>query len=98
MAARNQDVTIVAKEWTPLTDGAVSSARLHNKTGALVTVQASSSGAPTGEGGLSGGIDIEYLGILPATLAVEDLFPGVGSSAVLYGWCHVGGKVSVSHA
>lgn len=93
--AKNETVTCPKGEPTQITDSAVTAARVVGTQDFYLCATATSSAPSDTDGAIPMGGGT----ILAADLALEDLFPGVGSSVYLWAWPTIGDTaVSVSHA
>jgi hypothetical protein len=91
----NTTIALSAGTWTALTDNGISAARVQNGGGVPIYIQATTGGVPAST---DGAITLNSGSILPSSLSLADLFPGVTGASRIYAYALGAGKVSVSHA
>lgn len=95
MVATNTTIETPSEQFIALTADGISAARVQNTGGNVMYIQASTGGEPAST---AGAITLNPGGILPASLTLADLFPGVTGASRLYAFSLGAGKASVSHA
>lgn len=99
MPARNADVTLIAGQWTELTDGDVTAIRVTNRGTAEPLLQATTGSAPTNDSsGRAGSIPLAPFATLAADLTLAQLWPGVAGADRVFAWTDRACTLSVSHA
>jgi hypothetical protein len=95
--AYNSDQEIPAGTWTQVGDDAAEAFRVQELEGEALRLQATAtSSAPSAT---SGGVFLRGFETLAADLAIEDLFPGIGSGSLyLWAYCSQKTRISTSHA
>ena len=92
--AKNESVTCLAGSPTQLTDSAVTAARVVGAQGFYLCATLTD----TAPASIDGAVPMLPHSVLPADLALADLFPGVGASVYLWAWPLSGAvDVYVSH-
>jgi hypothetical protein len=96
MTAYHDTLTLDANTWKALTSGTITAGRFTNLSGAPVWLQATAANtAPTSR---VGAVPLQPGLSIAADLTLAQMFPGVTSAAYLWGYCEMGGSMSVSHA